>query len=89
MRPFADGGREELLPGFGSVTGLERGLLGYRSDLLNPRERPKGRAEFMKSLEEFYTVRFLANCYSGLQCLSINKLICISANRTLRGQLGM
>ena len=58
LRPFADGGREELLPGFGSVTGLERGLLGYRSDLLNPRERPRGRAEFITSLEDFYSVRF-------------------------------
>jgi len=54
LRPFADGG-VELLPGFGSVTGLERGLLGYRGDLLNPGERPRGRAEFLKSLEEFYT----------------------------------
>ena len=59
LRPFADGG-EELLPGFCSVTGLDRGLLGYRSDLLNPRERPRGRAEFLRSLEDFYTVRFPA-----------------------------
>lgn len=55
LRPFADGGRVELLPGFGSVTGLERGLLRYRSDLLNPKERPKAKAEFLARLEDFYT----------------------------------
>ena len=63
LRPFADNGggegRVELLPGFGRVTGLDRGLLGYRGDLLDPRERPKVRAEFLARLEDFYTVRFL------------------------------
>ena len=55
LRPFADGG-EELLPGFGDATGLESGLLSYRSDLLNPAQRPKSRAEFLARLEDFYTV---------------------------------
>ena len=58
LRPFAEGGLVELLPGFGNVTGLERGLLSYRNDLLNPKERPKTRAEFLARLEDFYTVRF-------------------------------
>ena len=46
----------ELLPGFGSVTGLERGLLSYRSDLLSPKERPKTRAEYLARLEDFFEV---------------------------------
>ena len=111
LRPFADGGRVELLPGFGSVTGLERGLLRYRSDLLNPKERPKVRAEFLARLEDFYTVRLGSFRQSGLYLHTLwskfksagfpdhillklpvhmyKLLLCITANRTVRGQLGM
>ena len=58
LRPFADGGSVELLPGFRNVTGLQRGLLSYRSDLLNPKERPKTRAEYLARLKDFFEVSF-------------------------------
>jgi hypothetical protein len=70
---------------FRSATGLEIGLLNYRTRLLYADSRPKTRTDFLSGLQDFYKVRQKS---AFLPEFRYDRFFLLSESESLRGQSG-